>query len=61
MRLTNDRAAGRWDNTTYNMHISAARDLLASGGYGMDALTHALIALAMIQKEALEERALGRR
>jgi hypothetical protein len=53
--LTKDRTAGKWNNTTYQKHIDAARDLLASGGYGMVSLTHAVIALALIQKEALED------
>lgn len=41
--------------TTYQHHIDAAKFALASGGHGMDAVTHALIALALIQREALEE------
>lgn len=54
-KLTTNRTAGVWNNTTYQMHIDAARDTLASGGHGFDALTHAIIALVLVQKEALEE------
>lgn len=53
--LTNNRNASVWNNTTYQMHLDAARDLLATGGHGWTAATHALIALALIQKQALEE------
>lgn len=52
--LTNDRTASRRNNTTAQIHIDAARDLAASGGYDMVAATHALIALALIQQEQLE-------
>jgi hypothetical protein len=52
--LQNGRTAGAWNNTTYQMHLDASRDLLKSGGYAMDAMTHALVALVLLQKEAME-------
>lgn len=55
MSLRSDRTAGHWNNTTYQHHIDAARDTLAGGGHGFDALTHAIIALALIQQEAIEQ------
>ena len=58
-KLHNERNAARWNNTTYQMHLDASRDLLASGGYGTVALTHALIALVLIQAQALEENKWG--
>lgn len=58
--LTTGRTAGRWNNTTYQMHLDAARDLAATGGHGWDAVIHALIALVLVQKEALEQGKWGR-
>ncbi len=53
--LTTNRNAAHWNNTTYQMHIDAARDLMATGGHGWNAMTHAVIALVLIQKEGLED------
>lgn len=53
--LTTGRTAGRWNNTTAQNHIDAARDLLNTGGYEMVSIAHALIALALIQQEGLEK------
>lgn len=44
-----------WKNTSYQQHIDAAKITLAEGGHGMTAVTHALIALALIQQEAIEQ------
>ena len=53
--MSHDRNVDHWKKTTYQMHIDAARTVLGQGGHGMDAVTHALIALAMIQAKAIEE------
>lgn len=51
--LQNGRTASRWNNTTPQIHIDAARDLLSMGGYTMDAIAHTLLAIAMVQQEEL--------
>lgn len=47
-------AGNAWSSVNADTHIQAAKNALQAG-HGMDPVAHALIALALIQKHAVEE------